>query len=365
MASITKRGSGKNSGPFKISQILIPVGIGIAVIGWLFLSEFDPKTFKNVRFDLSSVGFILLAFLFMFGRDFGLIWRFRLMSNKDLSWMQGFHINVLSEFTSAVTPSAVGGSGLVVLFLNKEGISVGRSTAIMITNLFLDELFFIIICPILFLFIPLNELFNATSVITSTIGVVFWSIYIILFFWTLVLFIGLFRRPDITAKLLQLIFKLPFLRKFHSQIETFADSMIQSSREIGKKSFGFWLKAFGTTVLTWSSRFLVVNALFLAFTPFGNQLVIFGRQLLLWIVMVASPTPGGSGLSEFAFKEYYNDIPLGSGPILVITVIWRIISYYMYLLLGVIVLPDWIKKAFSKNNSETVAQESISSSSDL
>ena len=61
------------------------------------------------------------------------------------------------------------------------------------------------------------------------------------------------------------------------------------------------------------------------------EVITFGRQLLLWIVMVASPTPGGSGLSEFAFKEYYNDIALGSGPILIITVIWRIISYYLYL----------------------------------
>ena len=232
----------KGSNPFTLTQILIPVLIGIVVIGWLFLSEFDPKSFKGISFNLTSFGFILLAFVFMMGRDFGMIWRFRLMTSKDLSWRQAFNINVLNEFTSAVTPSAVGGSSLIILFLNKEGITVGRSTAIMISNLFLDELFFILICPVIFLFVPLHELFNASSVITSTIGVVFWSVYSVLFVWTFILFIGLFRRPDLIAKLFLLLFKLPFLRRWHDNIATFTETMVNASKEISKRSFGFWAK---------------------------------------------------------------------------------------------------------------------------
>jgi uncharacterized protein (TIRG00374 family) len=344
----------KSTNPFKISQIFIPIILGISVIGWLFLSEFDVKSFKETDFNLTSLGFILVAILCMFGRDFGMIYRFRLMSNKNLSWRQAFNINVLNEFTSAVTPSAVGGSSLIILFLNKEGISIGRSTSIMISNLFLDELFFIIICPVIFLFIPLHTLFNATSVITTTIGVVFWSVYGILIIWTIILYIGLFRRPDLIAKLFLLIFKIPYLRKWHETVSLFSETMINASHDMSMKPFVFWLKVFGSTALGWISRFMVVNALFLAFTPFNNQLIIFGRQVLLWIVMIVSPTPGGSGISEFAFKEYYNDISLGIGPILLITLLWRLISYYLYLLLGVLIIPKWIKKVFAKNKSETV-----------
>jgi uncharacterized protein (TIRG00374 family) len=353
MRSIPETVPKKNFNPFKLSQILIPVAIGIIVIGWLFLSEFNLNFFKGIYFNLNSVGFIFLAFMFMFGRDFGMIWRFRFIANKELSWRSAFNIHVLNEFTSAVTPSAVGGSSLVILFLNKEGISVGRSTVIMICNLFLDELFFVFICPVIFLFVPLHNLFNATSVITSTIGVVFWSVYSVLIIWTFILFILLFLRPDLIAKLFQLILKLKFFRRWHDQISSFSETMIHASKELSKKSFGFWAKAFGTTALAWTSRFLVVNALFLAFTPFNNQLIIFGRQLILWIVMVVSPTPGGSGISEFAFKEYYNDIALGSGSVLVITVVWRLISYYMYLLIGVLVIPKWIKKSFQKNKTDS------------
>jgi uncharacterized protein (TIRG00374 family) len=351
MNNIPKIDSIKDSTPFKLSQIFIPIIIGIIVITWLFLSEFDVNTFKGIDFKASAIGYILLAFVFMFGRDLGMITRFRLMTDNNLTWRQAFNINVLNEFTNAVTPSAVGGSSLVIFFLSKERISVGKSTAIMISNLFLDELFFIFICPVIFMFVPLHDLFNGSSVITSTIGFVFWSVYSILILWTLILFIGLFRRPDLIAKLFLLIFRIPFLHKWHDNIALFTDSMIISSHEISKKPFLFWIKVFGTTALGWSSRFLVVNALFLAFTPFNNQLLIFGRQILLWIGLVVSPTPSGSGISEFAFKEYYNDITLGSGPILVITVLWRLISYYMYLFLGVLIIPKWIKKSFAKTNS--------------
>jgi len=336
----------RHAKPFGLTQLLLPIGIGFIVIGWLFGREFSYGTFTTIHFSWGSVAFIVLAILFMLGRDAGLIYRFRMLSKKRLSWAQSFNIHILNEFTSAVTPSAVGGSAFVVLFLNKAGISLGRSTAIMITNLFLDELFFVIICPVVFLLVPLAELFNVTSVIAATIGVVFWSVYMVLFVWTSVLFVGLFYRPDIIVGFFNLVFKFPILKRWHSKIKTFSASLLDASHEISSQPFLFWLKAYATTTLSWTSRFLVVNALFLAFTPISNHLVVFGRQIMLWVVMVVSPTPGASGLTEIAFREYYSDLMLGSSSILLIILIWRIISYYLYLILGVFIIPKWIKESF-------------------
>lgn len=334
--------------PFKKSQLLIPLLIGLIVIVWLFLSEFDPKTFANVHFSVSSIAFLFLAIIFMFGRDFGMIWRFRLFTDKKLSWLQAFNVHILSEFTSAVTPTALGGSALVAVFMNKEGVSMGRSTAVMFAALLMDELFFVVICPIIFFLVPLNQLFNTGSTINSAISTVFWSVYGTIFLWTLVLYIGIFLRPDWIARSVKFIFRFPFLRRWHSKIAEFGDNMVQASTELKQKKLLFWVKVAVTTILTWSSRFLVVNALFLIFTPIKNPIIIFGRQVMLWIVMTVSPTPGGSGLSEYAFKAYYSDIPLGSGPILIIIVLWRLISYYLYLLLGAFVIPRWISGKFTR-----------------
>ena len=351
METITQTEAKNPSKPFQIYQVLVPILLGLVVIGWLFLNEFDSSVFSSFDFNLLSILFILLAFILMLMRDFGMMWRFRLLTEKDLSWRQAFHINILSEFTSAVTPAAVGGSSLVVIFLIKEGINAGRSTTIMFVNLFLDELFFLIVCPIVFLFIPLNQLFNSSSVIVSTFFIVFTGLYIMRLIWTGILFIGIFKRPVWIKNILLTLFKLPVLRRWYSNVELLTNNLIQASIDIGKHPFSFWVKAFGMTLLTWSSRFLVVNAVFMAFNPVHiNHLVVFARQLILWVFMVVSPTPGGSGVSEYAFKEYYSDIFSSASAIIFVTLVWRLISYYLYLLLGILIIPNWIKKSFSKSN---------------
>jgi hypothetical protein len=336
---------------FKTYQVLLPVLLGLVVIGWLFLKEFDPAILHQLSFTSTSLLFILLAFVLMLVRDFGMIWRFRMITDNDLSWKQAFHINVLSEFTSAVTPAAVGGSSLVVIFLMKEGINAGRSTTIMFVNLFLDELFFIFMCPLLFVFIPMETIFNSSSAIVSTFGVIFWSLYVGRLIWTTILFIGIFRKPSWIKHMLMLVFSLPFIRRWQHKVELLTDNLVHTSKDFGGRSFWFWAEAFGTTLLTWTARFLVVNAIFLAFTPIGNHLVVFARQLVLWVIMVVSPTPGGSGVSEYAFKMYYSDIFSSASAIIFVTLIWRLISYYLYLFFGVLLIPNWIKKSFSKSNS--------------
>lgn len=350
MEEIADKTLRKDIRPFKLYQVLIPVLLGMLVIGWLFLDEFNPSVFSSFHFTIYSALFILLALILMMMRDFGMMWRFRLLTDKDLKWKQAFHINVLSEFTSAVTPAVVGGSSLVVIFLIKEGINAGRSTTIMFVNLFLDELFFLVVCPIVFLFIPLNELFNSSSVIVSTFAVVFTSLYFTRLLWTTVMFIGIFRRPNWIRHIMLTLFRLPLLNKLYDKVDQLTNNLVQASHDMGNRPFNFWVRAFGMTLLTWTARFMVVNAVFMAFNPEHiNHLVVFARQLILWVYMVVSPTPGGSGVTEYAFKEYYSDVFSSTSAIIFVTLVWRVISYYLYLLLGIIVIPNWIKKSFGKN----------------
>lgn len=357
MEEIVEQASKKVAKPFKAYQVLIPVLLGMFVIGWLFLDEFNPEVF-TFDFTFASVLFIILAFVLMLTRDFGMMWRFRHLTNNDLSWKQAFHINVLSEFTSAVTPAVVGGSSLVVIFLIKEGINNGRSTTIMFVNLLLDELFFLVVCPLVFLFIPLKELFNSSSVIVSTFGVVFTGLYITRLVWTSIMFIGIFKRPNWIRHMLLTLFKLRILRRWYSNVDLLTNNLVSASKEIGSHSYWYWIKAFGMTLLTWSSRFLVVNAVFMAFNPENiNHLIVFARQLILWVFMVVSPTPGGSGVTEYAFKEYYSDVFSSTSAIIFVTLVWRIISYYLYLLLGFLVIPNWITKSFSKQKSDSILAE--------
>jgi uncharacterized protein (TIRG00374 family) len=88
----------------------------------------------------------------------------------------------------------------------------------------------------------------------------------------------------------------------------------------------------------------VVNALLFAFSCKGDQLLAFMRQLVLWITQMVSPTPGGSGISEYIFQISYASYFDSPGEALVATFIWRIITFYLYLVLGVLIISGKIYK---------------------
>jgi len=69
----------------------------------------------------------------------------------------------------------------------------------------------------------------------------------------------------------------------------------------------------------------------------------------MWLILLMSPTPGGTGVAEFAFEGFLTDfIPLGLAASLAI--LWRFISYWPYIFIGVIVLPKWLKRTHSTKN---------------
>lgn len=51
-------------------KIAIPIVIGIGVILWMFYNEYQPGTWDLITFDTLTITAIILAWLFMLGRDF-------------------------------------------------------------------------------------------------------------------------------------------------------------------------------------------------------------------------------------------------------------------------------------------------------
>jgi uncharacterized protein (TIRG00374 family) len=343
----------KESHGFSVWKILLPVFIGIGVIIFMLTREFDPDDLKQVSITGHTVFWIFIAFCFMLGRDIGFTIRYRYLTEKQLSWKQCIKVTLLAEFGTAITPSVVGGSTMAVVFLTKEKIPVGRSTAMVFVTLLLDEMFFVVTFPILLLFIPFNTLFSDHTALGSSVLALFIVAYIIKMALCTILIIGLFFKPQAIRWLIIKLFRLPFLRRWHKSAVKAGDDLVVSSREIRGKRFTFWWPLITATILSWCSRYLVVNAIFMAFFTARDNLLIFARQFIMWIVMVVSPTPGGSGFSEFIFKQYLSEfIPL-AGVVPLIILLWRLLTYYNYLLAGALIVPGWIKKSFGKKEEES------------
>lgn len=331
-------------------KAVVPAVIGLGVVAWLFIDDFDLSDWRAIPVNSRTLTALCLAVLFVIGRDLGLTWRFHTITDGGLSWARSLRVDVMCAFTSAITPSVVGGSALAVFYLNREGLSVGRATTLTLTTLLLDELFFVVFCPIVFLIIPRSELFGSPDIpLLHGVEWVFWLVYAGIVIWTAILFTGIIAKPEWLERAVNRLFAMRFLRRWQDSASKTMENMRLTSAWVKTRDAGWWCKVFGATTLSWFSRYFVVNALFWGFVPAASGLVVFGRQFVVWVVLMISPTPGGSGVSEWLFTNYYGDLVGSVALALVIAMLWRILSYYIYLFAGVCLTPAYFRSKTSKN----------------
>ena len=336
---------------FTAKRIAIPLIIGLGVTVFMLWKNTDWNEFSKVSWGIQAFMWMLVGLLMMVIRDLAYMYRIRILTDNQITWRNSFDIIMLWEFSSAVTPGIVGGTGVALYILNKEGLNAGKSTAMVMLTALFDQLFYIVTVPIVILIIGTQYLFPIElqkeffGVVFSAKGI-FVIGYIVTLFFSLVFSFGIFIKPQGLKKILLVIFRLKFLKKWEHKMEQVGDDIILTSREFRSKSFLFWAKASFATFFAWAARFWLVNFLILAFTPVGEHFLIYGRQLVMWLVMVVFPTPGGAGVAEFAFKGFLADfIPIGLAGLL--AVLWRLASYYPYLFIGILVIPKWLKKVYS------------------
>lgn len=340
----------------RLRQMFLPAFIGITFVAVMMYFQLkDAKIpFDVVHFGYRTVFWLFIALLLMVLRDFAYMIRIRILTENKINWRQAFRIIMLWEFTSAVSPSAVGGTSVAVVFIHKEGISIGRSSAIVMATSFLDEFFFVLMFPVMILVVGPHELFiiGENEGLTFANQFFYFAVtgYTMKFVYNMTIAYGLFKNPRIIKNFILKLFGFKLLRRWRKQARRAGLDLVKNSRELKQKSLFFWFKAFGTTFISWVARYWVVNTIFLAFFVFKKgHFLVFAKQLVMWIMMLVSPTPGGSGFSEFIFSEYLSDfMPKVAGLAILIAFIWRLITYYPYFVIGAFVVPRWINDKFGK-----------------
>lgn len=388
---------------FKLRKVMLPVLIGMLAAGWLLWRDLSKERFervmdgpgeyawigndpsgipnlndaaqfvevsdgsgqyhlmtqsemlKQVEWTWYSSFWILMAVIATAFRDLGYIYRLRVLSDGHLSWRQSFNATFLWEFASALSPSVVGGSGVAMFIIGREGIVLGRATAIVLVTALMDELFYVIMVPLVFLLVGMDNLFPEqlnNAFWGLPIKSIFWIGYTFILALVCLIFYGVFFRPRAFKFALLQVFRLKFLRRWRPQVIKVGDDIALTSVELRGKPKRFWFQAFGSTVFSWASRFLVINFIAAAFFHVDDHLLLYARQLVMWVILLISPTPGGSGVAEVAFSGFFSDLLPSLGFIGAIAIIWRLFSYYLYLFIGVIILPKWLRKTRG-NSSDT------------
>lgn len=311
---------------------------------------------RSINWSWYSTLWIVIAIISMFIRDLSYMYRIRVLTDNHISWRRSFDVIMLWEFASAVAPSAVGGSTVAMFIVNREGIKLGKSTAIVLITSLLDQIFYIVMVPLVLLVVGTQRLlpdFSSRGMQDlAAAGInLFFIAFALMCLYAVIISWAIFVRPRGFKWLLIKIFSLPFLRKWRPAAAETGNEIIDASKEIRGKPFSYWFKATAATFASWTARFWVTNFIIMAFFPVSEHMLIYARQLVMWVIMHVTPTPGGSGVAEIIFTGFIGEFILSAGLIGSIAIIWRLISYYPYLFIGAVILPGWIKRSYIKKKA--------------
>ncbi|GAB4356236.1 MAG: lysylphosphatidylglycerol synthase transmembrane domain-containing protein [Methylohalobius crimeensis] len=345
---------------FRSARIALPLLIGLSLAGYLIYEDINRNgaallsAWNNLSVGWGAAGWLCLAVLLMILREAAYMVQLRILTDRRLSWRAAMEVMLLWDFFAAVSPSVVGGAAVAVFMLVKERLGVGRGTAVVFTNILLDEIFYLAMLPLGLWMVGYEGIFRPLTHIDSdwvSAGMltIFWSAYGAISAYVLLLGASLFVWPRAVNRLLRILFMFRIFKRWRRWGLRTARDLFITSVELRDRSTGFWLQLWAVTGTAWLARYLVLNCLLAAFAtqPLGWEahVLAFARQAALFIVMVVSPTPGSAGVAEVGFTLMFADMaPLGL--VLPLALLWRTVSYYPYLLIGVPMMSRWLKRVY-------------------
>jgi hypothetical protein len=304
---------------------------------------YDQFAGRSISFDTRLIApqtlAAVVALLLIYFISDGLRLHFTLRAlGHRLSFPVIFRLVFINLFFSNVTPMATGGGFAQIWYLHRHGIPVGRATAATTIRTVLAVLFIFSLTPV---FLLTLDAFDGQA-ITGELGFAL-AIFILLYLGFFIIL--LFRTRWLIGPLSGL---LRALNRWHLISDTRHQRwQFKARREMLRFSHSFsdYLRGrplFVALSILFTAVFLLSLFSFPALLIYSlgydvDYLVSMGLLVVTTFIMYFSPTPGASGISEGVFGSFFSDILSGNHLILVI-VSWRLITIYLGMIIGLIVL---------------------------
>lgn len=259
--------------------------------------------------------------------------KLRYLADKEIGWAKCFRIMLTWDFASAVTPSTIGGAPIATYAMTREGIKLGKSSAIVLYGVLLDQFWYALAVPILLLAGFYYEVIPPEIGFVGNVTMVL--IYTGLLLYAGFLTYGLMINPSSIKKIIAWIFKWPFLSRLSEKMNAEAENLEEYSFELRKKPLKFFLKAFSFSTMSWLCKVALPVIVILSLLP-GPEILLVFRSLAMNLAFLVIPTPGGSGGVEGLFALFLGPLISRTSFVGLAVFVWRIITYYISIGLGII-----------------------------
>ncbi|MHA6248260.1 lysylphosphatidylglycerol synthase transmembrane domain-containing protein [Pontibacter sp. CAU 1760] len=334
---------------FSPRKLILPILLGLCMAGYMLRQSQEQVQLQTLL--QASFFWLGMAILLLLVRDYGYMYRIRYITGKDLSWKQSFQVIMLWEFASCALPSVVGGSTIAAYILYKEGVALGKSIAQVMVTTLLDNLYFVLAVPAVLLvtkkqLLPELEVLNDT--VRYSLSIAFMASYLLIALYAFAMFYALFINPSAVRRFLIQLGQFRLFRRWRQALIRHSSELLVASNHMRTKSMAYWLHAGVSTAFVWTARYAIIGCFIAAFTELSmaSHFVVFSRNLVYKIVLLVSVTPGGAGFAEIAFPAFFGAFLGGFTTIIVL--LYRLLTYYLYLVAGALIFPRWVARVYPK-----------------
>lgn len=322
-------------------SIIASITLSIAIIIIILYFTIDENTINQLSSTNIKYEYFLIAILLNI--LYWILWgaRLKILSNAmnkniKIGLWESTKIVIANLFLACITPSMAGGEPVRIHLLNKDGMSLGGSTAAVLGERLLDAIFILAVVPIA-VFIFKDEPAIEFLSIGLWIGVIVFILLLVVFIYSII-------RPEKTKAFLIFISKkfsrfskkkdteIKLIRRVNLEVDNFHNAM----KCFGTSKKSILLKSAILTVLFWSIGFMIPSLVLLGLglPPFFIE--SYAAQILLLVIIMMPTTPGSAGVAEVGIFGLYGVlIGTGEGSLIgVFIILYRFISYHMNLIAG-------------------------------
>lgn len=258
---------------------------------------------------------------------------------KTQPFMHSFKVGIIGLYYGALTPFATGGQPMQVVYMRRRDVPVGTATCVVGVKFVVYELS---LCA---LFIAAMAIYG--PVFYHDYHAMFWfsvlgfAVNAAAVFFIIMTLVNKRLVLRVGGALIRFCSKIKIIRKKEKVLESY-EKTIEDYHEAAEYIAHHKLRAIGSffiSVINLVFFFAIPYFIYITFGSPGGKafLDIIALQAFLYIAISFVPTPGTAGAAETGFNAIFAAI-FGSGAVFAPMLFWRLLTYYLILIVGSLVV---------------------------